>query len=730
MIAYYAGGNTMHYKKIVLACAMFTVLGVSTLTGCSKSDTKTPTQTDTSQSTDASSETTTNTIDYTNVIKGNELIASYDEDDLNTNWKETSYKSLSFSDTTINSEGAGITVNGQTATISAAGTYHLTGTSTNSTLVVDAGKEDIVWLVLDGITMTHDSNAPIYVKNAKKVIITLADGSTNTISDGSTYTYADSTTTDPDAAIFSHDDLTFNGSGSLTVTGNYKDAIACKDELKFVNGTYTITAADDGIRGKDGLFIQNGNFTITAAADGLKANNDTDDQKGVILIEDGTFVINATNDAIQAETSMWIKGGKYTLTTNGGSANAAQKTPEQGGRFDPNQGNTTTDSQADTQTDSQTTDTTSDSYKGLKAGCDLYITGGAFNIDSADDALHTNHTVTIDGGTFMISTGDDGMHADDTLTINDGNIQITKSYEGLEGNDILINGGTIQLTASDDGINAAGGSDGTTEGGGFGRDQFSSSGNHSLTITGGYLEVNADGDGLDSNGTITQSGGTVIVNGPTNGGNGALDYDSAYNITGGILLASGSKQMAQTTSDTSTQASIYLSFTDTKTAGTLLTLTDSSGTPIFSFAPKKNYESIVISSPDIKTGETYTLYLDGSNSGTGENGLILGGTYTPGSKVLDITTTSVLTQLTDTGETTTASGDGMGGGGGGRGERPNGGTKPDGMTKPDGTENQTPPDGMTPPDGSENQNLPDGMTPPSGAPGEIPNSGEQTTPQA
>lgn len=652
----------MHYKKRILAYATLVVLSLTTVTACSKSNTETPSTTSVPQAKDSSSsdESTTNTVDYTNVIKGNEIMASYDESDVNSKWEDTSYETIIFDDTTITSEQQAITISGQTATITAAGTYRLTGNSTNNALVIDAGKEDIVWLVLDGVTMTNETTAPIYVKNAKKVIITLADGSTNTISDATTYSYADSSTTDPEAAIFSHDDLTFNGTGSLTITGKYKDAIACKDELRFVDGTYTVTAADDGIRGKDAVYIKNGTFSITSTADAIKANNDTENEKGYIIIEDGTFTITSGNDAIQAETSMWIKNGNFTIVTNGGSANAGSNT-------------------------SSETEGTSDSYKALKAGCDLYITGGAFQIDSADDALHTNHTVTIDAGTFQISTGDDGIHADATLTINDGDIEVIKSYEGLEGNDIIINGGNIRLTSSDDGLNAAGG---------FGKDQFSSSGNHSLTINGGFLVVNADGDGLDSNGAISQTGGTVIVNGPTNGGNGALDYDSTYNITGGMLLAAGSQQMAQTTSDTSTQSSVYIAFSDTKAAGTLLTLTDSTGTAIFSFAPSKNYDSIVISTPEITSGNTYTLYLDGSNSGTATDGFIAGGSYSAGTKVLDISVSSILTQLTDQGEAASATGHmGGGKGGGGRGEKPSDGTRPDGMKKPDYSGNQTPPSG-------------------------------------
>ena len=623
----------MHYNKLksklkrnVLSGLMVLMLSVTALTGCSSNNTENSTTSSPASTTDSASQsadsTTTNSSDYSSYIKGADLVASYDEHDSNENWQNTSYEEVNLESTSITTNSSKVTVSDGVANITGAGTYHLSGTLDDGSIVVDAGKEDIVWLVLDNVSISNSTSSAIYVKNAKKVILTLADGSTNTLSDGTSYTYPDTATDEPNAAIFACDDLTINGSGSLTVNGNYEDGIACKDELRIVNGTITVTAKDDGIRGKDALIVKEGTITVTSKGDGLKASNSTDPQKGYIILEGGTVTINSENDGVQAESSLLIKDGIYNITTTGTIASSSD-------------------------TASSNTEATSDSFKALKATSDIYVTGGTFVIDSSDDAVHSNNTVTIEDGSFTITSADDGMHADDALTINGGTIDILKSYEGLEGASIVINNGTISLVATDDGINAAGGSDSTENPGMFGKDHFSSSGNYFLEINGGSLHVNADGDGLDANGYIKQTGGTVTVDGPTNGGNGALDYDSTYDISGGILIATGSQDMAMATSSSSTQNTIYIAYTSRQAANQMITLKDASGNTIYSYTPSKEYQSVVISTPDIVLNETYSLY-------SGDT------------KLCDVTPTSNVASFSDTGETvSTPTGmNGMGGGGG------------------------------------------------------------------
>ena len=263
----------------------------------------------------------------------------------------------------------------------------------------------------------------------------------------------------------------------------------------------------------------------------------------------------------------------------------------------------------------------------------------------------------INNGTFNLASGDDGMHADKTLEINNGEFQITQSYEGIESAAITINDGYFQMIASDDGINVAGGNDGSgmgqgmrpggkpNRGGGPGQDTYTSSGSYTLDINGGYIYVDAAGDGIDVNGAITMTGGTVIVNGPTQNMNGALDYDQGFNISGGFLLAVGSAGMAQAPGTSSSQNSILVNFNSAQQAGTLIHIQGSNGEDILTFSPTKVYQSIAFSSADIVTGTTYDMYLGGSSTGTATDGLYEGGTYSSGTQYTSLTISGVVTSV-------------------------------------------------------------------------------------
>lgn len=649
-------------------------------------------------------------------------LVSFDEDDQNAVWSEddATVIELNGSDATVSGDGAA--VSGGSVTITEAGTYVLSGTLDDGQILIDAGDEDVVHLVLNGVSITDQDNAPIYAKAADKTIITLADGTENTVADGSSYTLEDGED-EPSAAIFSKNDLTINGTGSLTVTANYNDGITSKDDLKIVSGAIKVQSVDDGIVGRDLLAVQDGTVTIVAEGDGMKATNDEDADKGVIALAGGTFDIESANDAIQAETTLVVDGGDYHLVTGGGSANAEVKTesgPGQGmgggmggmGGGRPMQNGETTDgasaaeppaatgtdssaapsdsavadegsadtgTAAGTESEIESDTDESDSAKGLKSGGDMMVNGGSFDIDSADDAVHSNSNVTVNDGQFTIAAGDDAMHADTLLTIAGGTIDITSSYEGVEGGNILISGGDVKLVASDDGVNASGTETSTeTEttdtstqeqgqrSGGFG----GGASNGQLTISGGTLYVNASGDGIDVNGSGTMTGGTVLVDGPTDSGNAALDYDGTFDVSGGVLITAGSSGMAQSTSDSSSQSSIMMTFSETQTAGTLIHVEDSSGNTIATYAPSKDYTAVLISSPDLAQGETYTLYSGGSSTGTATNGLYADGEYSGGTKVVEFELSSIATWLNESGVTEANTGHGMGGGGmgGGRGQ--------------------------------------------------------------
>jgi hypothetical protein len=306
-------------------------------------------------------------------------------------------------------------------------------------------------------------------------------------------------------------------------------------------------------------------------------------------------------------------------------------------------------------------ETESQSNKGIKAGTLIAIEGGTFNLDTLDDAIHSNDSITMADGDLIINAGDDGIHADTSIVINGGNINIEKSYEGIESADITIAGGNIYVTASDDGVNVAGGNDGSSMNGRPGQNNFNLTEDNKLAINGGYMVVNASGDGLDANGSIYMTGGTVIVKGPTNSGNGALDYDRVFEISGGTLITTGSMGMAQAPSETSSQHSIVMNFSNTQEAHSLVHLQDSEGNTIITFAPEKAYQNIIISSPELIKDESYVLYSGGTVTGNESNGLYTDGDYQNGTKIVDFTISDILTWLSETGVTTGAQQRGFGG---------------------------------------------------------------------
>ncbi len=576
-------------------------------------------------------------------------LAVYSSEDMDDSWTAAGATAVTLNGSLIAVNGSGTTVAGSTLTITAPGTYVFYGTLADGQIIVDAGKNDTVRLVLNGATLACSDSAAIYTKQAGKTIITLAQGTNNSVTDGTTYSNA-AGADEPDAAIFSKNDLTINGSGSLTVIGNFNNGIGTKDDLVITGGNINITAANDGLRGRDSVAANDGIITINAKSDGIQANNDEDTTKGWISLDGGTFNITADQDGIQAETILQITRGEFSLTTGGGSANALAKNLQ-----DPGPGRGVNNTAA--------TEESTASTKGIKAGSGILISNGVIKIDSADDAIHSQGDVTIAGGTFNIATGDDAVHGDANVTIGAGSIAIAKSYEGLEGMTVTINGGEIHLVASDDGINAAGGSNGDKTG----QDNFSSSGDNVIRITDGCVYVDAGGDGIDSNGDVYFDGGTVIVNGPTNNGNGPLDYNGKSEITGGILVAAGSSGMAQAPNSSSPQNSLLVYYSSTQKAGTLVNLTDDeSGKSLLTFAPAKDYQSIVISMPELAQGKTYTLSSGGSSTGDNVNGLYSGGTYSSGTKLTNITISGTLTSISDDGSQVSGRGS-MGGVPGGQG---------------------------------------------------------------
>lgn len=565
-------------------------------------------------------------------------MVSYSDDDYYTDWEDDDINYIELKGNSISLKGSGAIVSGRNITVLAGGTYVIRGELNDGQIIVDVEDKGAVRLVFNGAEISCKNSAPIYVKNAPKTIISLAAGTENSVTDGKSYSSLNKDG-EPSGAIFSKDDLSINGDGKLTVNAAYNDGIVCKDVLRITGGVIDVTAADDGLIGRDWVGIKGGTFNIQAGGDGIKSTNDTDLSKGFIALDGGSFTVVAGADGIQAETSMLVTGGTYDITTNGGSENGPAHSEEQmNGPWMGNQrqsgGQDLNNQEASTQSSGTQNSGTQDekqSEKGLKASSDISVTGGSFKIDSADDAVHTNNSIAIGGGEFIITSGDDGIHADTVITISGGQINIQKSYEGIESSDIIIDGGEINVVASDDGINGGGGSDQSSVNGRSGENSFTSSGNNQLTINDGYIVVNAVGDGIDVNGSIVMTGGTVIVNGPTNDGNGALDYDGTFELSGGYLVAAGSSGMAQAPTESSSQYSIAMTFSSTQKAGTVVSLQDGKGNTVLTFTPEKDYRNVVISSPELKGGAEYTFY-------SGETKIV---TFTPSSTVTWVSETGI-----------------------------------------------------------------------------------------
>lgn len=607
-------------KKLAAITAAFFIT-VTAFSGCSESA-------NSSQTTSSVSQAAKSDID-----------ASIAAEDIDVGYDEESSIGITFADGSAAIDGEGATAEGETVTISQAGTYILSGTATNGRIIVSADKTAEIKLIFNGVDITCADNAPLLVSKAKKVYIVLEDGTENVLTDSASYSLGEDDS-NTDGAIFSKADLTINGSGTLTVNANYKHGIVSKDDLVITDGNINVTSASTAMEGKDSVKISGGTVNISAGTNGIKSTNTEASDKGFISVTGGSFTVVANNDAFEAETVLSIEGGSFDITTGGGSANASMKSdgtpnrnwqnnmsnggggPNEMGRPDDNGNGTggdppamptadntglTIETAANTTTDStDTTDSTSTSAKALKAGNEVNISGGEFKIDSADDSVHSNGNIVITGGNISAASGDNGMHANGNLTISDGTVDITKSYEGIEGSIVTIDGGTISVVASDDGINCAGGSDtGSTDR--MGADQFSSQDGVELNINGGIVTVDADGDGLDSNGNFTMASGTVYVCGPTNGGNGALDYNGTATVTGGTLIACGAVGMEEGFGDNSTQYSVLHDLGSTVSANEKLTITDSDDKEILSFTPTKTWQSVVFTSADLKEGETYTI---------------------------------------------------------------------------------------------------------------------------
>ncbi len=587
---FYRGDYDMKLKLLIISMALFI------LTGCQSNS-----NVDNTSESDNSSQT--------------EMFTSRDYE---TDYDDENSIHITFNGSEVSTDSNSVTIDDNTLTITEEGTYVFSGSWDDGTIIIDS-EDSKIHLVFNGVEIYSQTSSALYIKEADKVFLTLNEDSENTLSNSGEYEAIDENNID--GVIFSKQDLTINGSGCLTIDSPGGHGIVCNDDLVFTGGNINVTASNQGLKANDSIRITNTILTINAGKDGIHAQNDDDDTSGFIYIESGTFNLETQGDGISAGYTLEIVDGSFDLLCGGGYENGSSSSSENWGTYPGNsdnrfqQRNQNTPGGITYNSVTYTTSSNSDStsMKGLKADGDIILHDGEYVIDSADDAIHSNASITIKGGTYQVSSGDDGIHADETLTFEDGTLTIDQSYEGMEAVNIYINSGDISIYAEDDGINGAGGSDqsGITGGRDGMFNESMSDEQASIEINGSTINIVAYGDGIDSNGTLTINDGNISIFGPNSGDTSIIDYEVSGTINGGTFAGSGSTSMFQSFSNSS-QGIIVLRI-NSQNAETY-SISDANGNTIIEVSPTLEYSVILVSSEDIISGQSYTVTVGGTSS--------------------------------------------------------------------------------------------------------------------
>lgn len=564
----------------------------------------------------------TDGVDWASLIDIPGMDFAYSDRDKDASYDEAAATKIALAGQGATVSGEGAAVEGTAVTITAAGTYVVTGELMAGSLVVNAGDQDKVQIVLDGASIRNEAGPALNIQQADKVFVTLAAGSQNTLADGASYELAEGED-EPNAALYSKADLTINGTGALTVEGNYRHGVNSKDDLVVTGGTLTVTAKEDGLRGKDCVKIADGSFTVTAGRDGVKSSNDEDPTRGFVSIDGGTFAMDVQDDGVQAATYLRITGGE-------GTVKAADHA--------------------------------------LRSEVEAAMTGGAFTVEAGGKGMNPETRFTLDGGTLNVTGSDEGIEAEEVI-VNDGELNIVASDDGInaavaerpELPEGAEEGQMPQRPEGDPGTEGAmpqGGRGGM--GGAGGPVAANASEDCLIQINGGMVTVDAGGDGLDSNGYVEVNGGVVLASGSAGGGDSALDYEYGAKITGGAVILAGATGMAETFTE-GTQP--FAMVAAEGAAGTNLAVTDEAGTVLVSYTVPKAFQCAVVSAPGLTEGATGKVIVGGTVTGADSAG------YATGVAVEGGTTVDFTASTTPSNEVGR-----MGGGDGGRrGGGPRGG---------------------------------------------------------
>lgn len=562
-------------KKILTSATSVTLLATLALTGCSTTSNALASGTtaaDSSVGTTAttSSATATNTAASsssfsTNVKSGEKLDVDthYSEQDLS--WDASSETAIDLSNPTATD---GVTVEDGTLTITKAGTYKLSG-EYQGQIKVETADSDAVRLVLDNANITNSSGAALNVVNADEVILYSASGTTNTISDGADYTATGED--DPDAVVYSKADMTIAGEGTLKVNGNHEDGIHTSDGLVIASGTLEVNAANTGIKGKDYVDILGGTINVTAQQDGIKSTNDTDEGQGWTRLSNGTVTVNAGDDGFKASRVVEISGGSLTVEQSDEGIEA-QYINVSGGDVNVTSADDGMNASLKT-SNSESTDSSENTS------------------DAANQQQNNQQQGSIPGGQQSGTSNQQQQGMGQPPAMPGGNAQDGKSQNGTTGTDQQGMGQPPQ---------------GGMPGGGGGTFEVIDA---AINVSGGHVTVNAEGDGIDSNGVTTLSGGTLIVNGPSQGGNAALDTNGDLLLNGATVLSGSTADMFEAPSTNSTSGYLKLTNSSGFEQGSTVQVADSSGKVVANYkVTKSNVQLVLVSSSSIVKGQSYTAY--------------------------------------------------------------------------------------------------------------------------
>ena len=632
-------------KNVALPCVLIAVM---VLTGCGKSSSiKNNNNNSSNENNDNSSGDSQESKSYDEVERFN-VEAEFKKWELETEYDASEAVDIILKDNDSSCSSDKVSINNNTITIAASGVYVLAGKLTDGNIIVDSKDDENVRLIFNGLDIESSTTSPLYIKSAKNVIITLEDGKENNFKDSESYKLDESSenadSNEPNAVIFSKDDLIINGTGTLNVYADYNHGIQSKDDLKIISGNINIESVGDSIVGKDSVVIKEGNINLTSQQHGIKSNNYSQD-KGYVYIGEADININAKEDGINSCTCTRINGGNINISAGDDGMHSDVAITIDAGNI-----------------------VIKESYEGIESQY-ITINGGNINLVSEDDGFNASSGKTEgENDSFMPSFDnehdmkdknlenmpdemqgknpgnmhdmheenwgnmpddmqggnmpDDDMQGgkpenmpDDMQGRKPGNMPDDMQGEKPENMPDDMQGGKPG-NMSDDMQGGKPGNMSDKMHGDMSMGGFDSDENCYLVINGGSIKVNAGGDGLDSNGYIEINGGEVYIDGPTNSGNGALDYGISCKVTGGILVAAGSIGMAEAPTEESTQYSVSVALNTSCNGGTKITIKDESGKEIVEYAPSKTFQSFVFSTEELKEGQTYFVFADGVEKGT------------------------------------------------------------------------------------------------------------------